>query len=177
MTTEKAKRNPNPKTKTIAKVETKLFTLQVSVISGPIKKSFAKKNRVISRTIQIRSDQTLTQFHDAIFDAFNRFDEHMYEFQFGGKTTMDPKAKRYVLPLELEDPFGDSAAAGVVTETTVGSLGLKVGSVFAYWFDFGDDWWHQINVVAIDNEIPPGKYPKVIAREGQSPPQYPDVDE
>ena len=46
-----------------------------------------------------------------------------------------------------------------------------------YWFDFGDDWWHQINVLGIDTKIPPGKYPKVAKRVGQSPPQYPDMDD
>ncbi|RWX51876.1 pRiA4b ORF-3-like protein [Candidatus Electrothrix marina] len=44
-------------------------------------------------------------------------------------------------------------------------------------FDFGDDWWHQINVVSITEPVsaPKGKYPKIIKRKGDSPPQYPDV--
>ena len=46
-----------------------------------------------------------------------------------------------------------------------------------YWFDFGDDWWHQINVLAIDDKVPKGKYPKVVKRIGKSPPQYVDWDE
>jgi len=53
---------------------------------------------------------------------------------------------------------------------------LKVGDAFGYWFDFGDDWWHQINVVAIADEAPRGKYPKVTKRVGASPPQYVDWD-
>ena len=55
-------------------------------------------------------------------------------------------------------------------------LGLKVDEVFGYWFDFGDDWWHQVNVVAIE-QAERGKYPKVIKRMGKSPPQYVDWDE
>ena len=39
-------------------------------------------------------------------------------------------------------------------QTTLDSLGLEVGRTFGYWFDFGDDWWHQINVEAIDDEVP-----------------------
>ena len=38
---------------------------------------------------------------------------------------------------------------------------------FFYWFDFGDDWWHQIDVRAIRDEVPPGKYPKITARTGR----------
>ena len=154
-----------------------LYTLEVFIISGPITKDFAKKNRVISRTIQIRGDQTLQDFHYAIFDAFDREDEHMYEFQIGGKGPMDPKARRYVLPISLDDGLSDSKPAGDVKHTTIGSLGLKVEDAFGYWFDFGDDWWHQINVVAIEDKIGRGKFPKVIKRIGKSPPQYIDWDE
>ena len=62
-------------------------------LSGPITEKFAKENPEISRTIQIRGDQTLEDLHHALFDAFDRSDEHMYEFQFG-KGPMDPKAPR-----------------------------------------------------------------------------------
>ena len=97
----------------------------------------------------------------------------MYEFQFG-KGPSDPKAKRYALPgaYEAEEPN----VAGNVAQTTIDSLGLKVNQAFGYWFDFGDDWWHQINVVAIDDKMPKGKFPKVVKRVGKSPPQYPDEE-
>jgi Plasmid pRiA4b ORF-3-like protein len=68
-------------------------------------------------------------------------------------------------------------AAGCVGEGTLDSLGLKVGDPFGYWFDFGDDWWHQINVEAIADAVPKGDYPKVTKRVGKSPPQYPEEDE
>jgi Plasmid pRiA4b ORF-3-like protein len=66
-------------------VDNKLYTFEVFIISGPLTEGFVKKNRVISRTIQIRGDQTLEQLHYAIFNAFDREEEHMYEFQMGGK--------------------------------------------------------------------------------------------
>lgn len=40
-----------------------------------------------------------------IFDAFDREEEHMYEFQPAGKGPMDPKARRYVLPMAMEEPI------------------------------------------------------------------------
>ena len=75
----------------------KLYTLDVSVIDGPMTESFLKKNKVVSRIIQIRGDQTLAELHRAIFAAFDREREHRYEFQIGGEGPMDPQARRYVL--------------------------------------------------------------------------------
>jgi len=155
----------------------RLFTLDVSIVSGPVTKSFARKNPVISRTIAIRGDQTLADLHRAIFDAFDREDEHMFEFQIGGRRPMDPKARRYVLPMAMDDPFGEAKPAGDLTRTTLGSLGLKIGEAFGYWFGFGDDWWHQVDVLAIDEVARSGKRPKVMRRVGESPPQYVDWDE
>ena len=98
----------------------------------------------------------------------------MYEFQFG-KGPNDPKGKRYVLP-DAFDPH-ERNVAGNVAETTIAALGLKIDQSFGYWFDFGDDWWHQINVAAIDDKVPRDKYPKVVKRVGKSPPQYADAEE
>jgi hypothetical protein len=132
---------------------------------------------VISRTIQLRGDQTLEDLHHAIFDAFDREEEHMYEFQIGGKGPMDPKAQRYVLSVSADYEMSDHRPAGDIKHTAIESLGLTVGEAFGYWFDFGDDWWHQINVVAIKEKGGRGKFPKVIKQTGESPPQYPDWDE
>lgn len=154
-----------------------LYELEVALLSGPVTDAFSEKNPCVLRTIQIRGDQTLKKLHDAIFKAFDRFEEHMYEFQVGGKEVMDPKAHRYVLPMSMDDPFDDRQPAGDVTHTTIESLGLKVDEPFAYWFDFGDDWWHQVTVVAIHDDVPAGRYPKITQRTGDSPPQYIDWDD
>ena len=157
--------------------EVRLYTLEVFLLSGPITENFARKNPVISRTIKIRGDQTLEDLHRAIFDAFGRWEEHMYEFQFG-KGPMDPKAPRYVLPGAFEmDLDEENPPAGRVDRTRIDSLGLEVGRSFGYWFDFGDDWWHQINVEGIEDKVPRGKFPKVTKRVGKSPPQYPEEEE
>jgi hypothetical protein len=154
----------------------RVYNLEVFLLCGPITENLAKKNRVVSRTILIRGDQTLEDLHHAIFDAFDRWEEHAYEFQFG-KGPMDPEAPRHVLPgaYQLSVEQGEPAADRV-DETTLDSLGLKEGDRFGYWFDFGDDWWHQVNVEAVEEKSPRGKYPRVTKREGRSPPQYVDWD-
>ena len=146
----------------------KLYTLQVSLVSGPLSEKFITKNPVVSRTIAIRGDQTFEDLHDAIFDAFGRDEEHMFEFQVGGKGPQDPAAKCYV-----SDPE-NAEAAGYVGDTSIDAVGLHDETAFGYWFDYGDDWWHQVSVMSITDHIPKGKYPKVTERVGASPPQYPD---
>jgi hypothetical protein len=157
--------------------EGRLYTLEVFLLSGPITEKFAKKNPVISRTIQIRGDQTLEDLHHAIFDAFGRWENHMYEFQFG-TGPMDPEAPRYVMPQIFEPGKGEeNPPAGRVDQASIESLGLELGRSFGYWFDFGDDWWHQIDVEAIADRVPRGKFPKVTKKVGKSPPQYAEDDE
>jgi hypothetical protein len=159
------------------KAAKRLYTLKVSLLSGPVMEAFAEKNPVVSRTIQIKGDQTLADLHDAIYDAFDRDDEHLYEFQFG-KKPMDRNAPRYgPQPEEGFGGFDEVDVAGDAAETTLDSLGLKARNRFFYWFDFGDDWWHRIDVVRVEDEAPPGKYPRVTERVGESPPQYPNWED
>jgi len=175
----KARKPPTRKAKTAinqsATNPARIYTLDVSLLSGPITKAFAKRNRSVVRTIQIRGDQTLEQLHDCIFAAFDRDDPHMYEFQLG-KGPMDPKGPQYVLSVAADEDFGPPVA-GTVDGTTLDRMGLEVGRQFGYWFDFGDDWQHQIGVVKVEAGTGDGEYPRVVKRVGASPPQYVDEDE
>lgn len=176
----KAKKSPTRKAKPAVKKlaaagPARVYTLDVSLLSGPITRQFAKKNRSVVRTIQIRGDQTLEQLHEAIFDAFDRDDPHMYEFQMG-KGPMDPDGPRYVLPLAADEDFGPPIL-GTVDATTIDMVGLEEGRQFGYWFDFGDDWHHQIGVEKVEAGPGEGEYPRVTKRVGASPPQYVEEDE
>src|SRR5207248_7872532 len=116
-------------------------------------------------------DQTLEQLHDAIFRAYDRWDQHAYEFQLG-KRPFDPKGPNYGIP---EGPPGRKGPGDART-MKLDDLGLKPERVFGYWFDFGDDWYHQVHLNRIEQAIPTVTYPRVIRRVGQSPPQYCDVE-
>lgn len=156
-----------------------LYTLEVTILDGTMTDEFVRRNPVVSRTIEIRSDQTLNQLHRAIFDALDRWDDcHLSEFHFG-RGPRDRDAERYVLPFIYDDPeeYDELPAAGSMTRTRLGSLKLEPGGRFWYWYDFGDNWYHEIRVVAIGEPAPGVAYPRVIARTGESPPQYVDWDE
>ena len=51
------------------------YTLKVSIFAGPVSKEFVKNNPVCSRTIQILGKHTLADLHEAIFDAFDRWEK------------------------------------------------------------------------------------------------------
>ena len=148
-----------------------LYWLEIRITEGPMSEAFMKQNPISARTIQIRSDQTLDQLHRAIFRAFERDDPHMYEFRFGDKFKVAPE-RRYVVAEALEHLDQEERPTGITSKTTIASLGLKSGDVFHYWFDFGDDWWHWIEVKAVDRTMPDGRFPKIVSRTGESPPQY-----
>lgn len=146
-----------------ASAPAKVYVLNTNILSGPISKSAAKK---VSRVIEIRGNQTLEDLHWAIFEAYDRDEEHLYEFQFG-KQPFDQSGPTYGHPEVSEDESGGDASA-----TTLDELNLEPNRVFGYWFDFGDDWYHQIKVEQIDQVVPKVKYPRVTKRVGKSPPQY-----
>lgn len=125
----------------------------------------------IWRKIAIREDQTLSELHEAIFAAFGRFEEHLYSFYTPKKkTTSIPTicdAPEYTHPMAMEGSIGRRDAE----KTSLKDLHLKPTSTFYYLFDFGDSWWHEITVDAVE----PGRtmnYPAIVATKGESPPQY-----
>jgi hypothetical protein len=152
-----------------AVAEKTIFRFEVWLIDGPITPSFAAKHPAPSRTIDVRGSNTLDDLHLAIFRAFDRYDTHMYEFQIGGKKPMDRKAVRYGT---AEDDYSGEKSAEA---TTIAALNLKIEKPFFYWFDFGDDWWHELRLLAVN---PPakgkGRYPRIVEKKGESPPQYAD---
>lgn len=154
-----------------ALAEKTIFRFEVRLLSGPVTPSFIRRNpEPPLRIVDIRGSQTLDALHMAIFRAFDREEAHMYEFQMGGKKPMARKAVRYGILLEDGYQGEKSAETTAITE-----LNLTSGSVFFYWFDFGDDWWHEIRLLAINPPVQgKGRYPRIVEKKGESPPQYPD---
>lgn len=135
----------------------------------------------IWRRIAVRASQTLDDLHEAIYDAFDRYDEHLYSFYFpkpgakGRNRLRDAVEYSHPYMEEEPDPFGEVPCNAA--KAKLSTLGLKPGQVFLYLFDFGDQWWHEITVEQIDADREKGKYPRMLERHGQSPPQYRDVDD
>ncbi|MBK6974766.1 MAG: plasmid pRiA4b ORF-3 family protein [Sterolibacteriaceae bacterium] len=134
-----------------------------------------KYQKRVWRKIAIRGDQSLAVFHDAIFKAFNRYDEHLYSFYFSSKPRSTSRdrlqgARRYGCPYSEDDDEAES--------TSIDSLRLPLKAQFEYLFDYGDEWWHEITLEEIQDPRPDWTYPCVIAAsKGEPPPQYEDADD
>ena len=158
----------------------KVYDLKVTLQSG-LMWDFSKEK--ISRTIRIRGNQKLRTLHNAIFDAFERYDAHLYEFYLSPDPENRKKkkfdrysARNYQRFTEMEytdEPFPGQKDVKI----NIDKLGLNQGDIFFYLFDFGDDWVHQIKVISIDETAKKEKLPKVVESKGEAPPQYPDMED
>ncbi len=166
--------NPIPEMRTAG--QGRLYTLDVKLVSGPVSERFLEENPVVSRSIQLRGDQTLEDLHDAIFTAFDREDDNAYEFRVG-RGPRDPEERFYVLPSEMSSRQLDCRNIAGSTRTKLEALDLTAGQTLTYWFDFDDEWLHQVAVSSVENGIPRGKFPRVVSRVGESPAQYDDMED
>ena len=137
-------------------------------------------SKEIWRNIAIREGQTLHNLHNIIFEAFDRYDEHMYSFLFPHSPQKKylnvrkiyQSSDEYTHPYACEDQGPFASEGQNASKATIESLNLDEGQVFYYLFDFGDEWWHEITVEKMDETADDGDYPRVVERKGESPEQY-----
>jgi hypothetical protein len=123
------------------------LTLRVSLVSGPWPENRGKTGK--SKVLQVRGDETLAALHRAIFDAFRRKDkEPHYVFSFGecgesleGPCYSEVENNRPPQPNEPMTWIEDAR------KTTLNQLELRTGQKFTYWFDFGVDWIHCVEIL------------------------------
>ncbi len=138
-----------------------------------------KRRRSIWRSVVLRGDQTLDDLHEVIFSAFDRGDFHLYCFYFpNAAARRAPLGKRhmsYISPEAFEPSTYDNRESA--DSATLDELHFRTGQTFEYLFDFGDEWWHEITVEEIGPSESGATYPRIVAQRGDSPPQYPEVDD
>jgi hypothetical protein len=145
---------------------TKVYTVKVYLTDGPISEAYA--NREISRQIYILGNQSLHDLHLAIFDAFERWEEHLYEFNLGAGAHDRSHIYCYQGGWVMDQDVGDPET------TPLEGLHLDMGQRFGYTFDLGTQWEHIIEVVAIQDHAGGGRYPRLGKKVGAAPPQYED---
>ena len=103
--------------------------------------------------------------HDAIQEAFGWYDDHLYSFWLSGVHWDGPETE-FTTPFELGETEAGSAAV------RLRDLELEPGRPIAYLFDFGDQWRVLLELRERVPADPGARYPKVVKRIGEPPPQY-----
>jgi hypothetical protein len=154
----------------------------------------------VLRVIELRSKQTLEDLHFSIQKAFDWGADHLYTFYMNGKEDDDlyeikhpalEDGPMFAFPLfappgmelQVEDEEEEESEGDEEDDTlyphnaVIGELGLVKGHKFIYFFDFGDSHTFRVKVADIKASAEKGRYPRVVERKGDNPPQYETWDE
>jgi len=118
-------------------------------------------SKTLWRKLNLSYKHTFGDLHNAIQDAFEFDNDHLYAFYMEGKRSGKAIYCQYA---EHE---------GLIAETTtIESLNLYKGERFLYLFDFGDEWEFNVELLEINYESPTPLKPMIIESKGKSPQQY-----
>ncbi|NMP25187.1 plasmid pRiA4b ORF-3 family protein, partial [Sulfobacillus harzensis] len=112
---------------------------------------------LIARRVLVPSSLTFLGLHDVIQAAMGWTDTHLFEFRVGAQTISMPDGELSHAPDEWD------AAQHAMSEVQ-----LKPGDRFTYLYDFGDDWWHTIDVVRSVAHV---ERPQLLTGTGACPPE------
>lgn len=118
------------------------------------------------RRIVIPATLMLDDLSDAILRAFDFDNDHLYEFSY---------RNRFGKLARVHHPYTEESPS--TAETALGEIPLRPGTAMEYRFDFGDMWRFDVKLEEINPADARVKKPKMLENRGQSPPQYPDMDE
>lgn len=118
------------------------------------------------RRLAIPATLTLDDLSDTILRAFDFDNDHLYEFSY---------RNRFGALARIHHPYTDDSPS--TAETTIGEVPLRPGASMEYLFDFGDQWRFDVKLEVIEPADARVKKTKILEKRGQSPPQYPNMDE
>jgi Plasmid pRiA4b ORF-3-like protein len=143
------------------------YTFRVRILGGFYAPPGARR---IWRELELTADQTLAELGDAIPLAFGFDDPHLWSFFLSGKPW--DRSTEYALP--GDDPLDDPKQAAQDFPIPQAPAGRE----FLFLFDYGDEWHFGVKLVGTGQATRPSvRYPRLVATNGQAPPQYPEVDD
>lgn len=151
------------------KTEDKIFVFNVqtngSAVSGDLKV-------IPYRIIAIPSGATLYKLAEAITDSFDFSFDHCFGFYDDFKNPFQSK-----IGFELFADIGEESKFPGVKKTKINEAFHDTGNKLLFYFDYGDVWFFPIELIEIRDIGLNKKYPLILEKVGESPEQYPPMDE
>jgi hypothetical protein len=120
-----------------------------------IKVSLRYMKPPIWRRLQVPSTTSLAELHDIIQAAMGWYDCHLHQFEVNRVHYADT----------------NHMLADTTDEARRTLAEMRAGDRLAYWYDFGDDWWHDIIVESLDRADPALTYPRCVNGRRAAPPE------
>jgi hypothetical protein len=115
---------------------------------------------VIWRRVEVPLAATLAELHDVIQIVMPWDDCHLFQFEVAGAVYGVPDAEMDFAP--------DMSDAAAISLSDIVADGVKK---FAYVYDFGDDWRHDITIELLVAAAPKAKYPRYVDGARAAPPE------
>lgn len=120
--------------------------------------------------LELRGDQTLYDLHEAIQEAFNWDNDHLWCF------FMAVVKGKFRARQQPDATYGNSDEA-LSPGVRLAQFALRPRRQFRYLFDFGDKLLHVVTVQKVGRPEAQGVYPRRVAEEGKAPGQYAEESE
>ena len=156
------------------KFEPPIYRFRVRILGG----WYAPENaRDIWREIEIAANQTLGDLGETIPLAFDFDDPHLWAFFLSGKA-WDPQTEYALHPDPEGFPDEGTRSAHATRIPDVPLPGVTGKKEFLFLFDYGDEWHFGVKFLGTRDAVEPRtRYPRVVAGQGEAPPQYPAYEE
>jgi hypothetical protein len=113
------------------------------------------------RRIQVWEDTTLAQLHAILQIVMGWEDYHLHQFMIGRRLYSVPDPDDAMYERKVSDE----------SRVPLGEVVPRVGTQFAYLYDFGDNWEHDLMLEAILLPDTTAQYPTCIGGERRTPPE------
>lgn len=122
------------------------------------------------RVLLFPTHLSIYQMAVAILNSFDFDNENSFSFYSDKNDNNKPK---------FEKPTTKSPVSKLkdAKRNLIDRLFRNTGDTWFMLFDYEDRWWFEIKLIEVSNEMPVGKYPKLIKSQYDNPVQYPDFEE
>ncbi len=119
------------------------------------------------RRIEVPSTYTFWDLHVAIQDAMGWQDSHLHRFEVINRATF----AREEIGIPDEDGWEMEVKVHAGWTVPIGAYFITTDVSLPYTYDFGDDWQHDVRLVAIRPRVAGEKYPRCTGGEFSCPPE------